>query len=258
MYSEERQDKIEQYILKNDSASVQELSSLFSVSEVTIRKDLEELQKGNRIIRTHGGAMIKYSNSAQFYFQDLKVKCPFEKKIIARKAMEYICDGDVILLDGSTTTNELAIAIAASSLKDLTIVTTSLSVAMLFSDKEHFPIYLIGGSLNKKMNTLCGAYAEQQIASYSVDKAFIGINGVDPYFGFSASELSEVAMKNAIFRSCSQCFIMADHTKFDKRYFLKVFDLSDKICRLITDDRPDLISYEEYESRIPLVRVKTH
>ncbi|MDO4521707.1 MAG: DeoR/GlpR family DNA-binding transcription regulator [Eubacteriales bacterium] len=253
MFTDERQEKIEQYILKNDSASVQELSTLFSVSEVTIRKDLEELQKGNRIVRTHGGARVKYSNSSLFYFQDLVVKCPEEKHIIAQKALEFIEDGDTIFLDGSTTTNELAFLIQDSDLKELKVITSSLSVAMLFQENESYSVMVIGGSLNKRMNTVEGAFMELQMSYLTVEKAFIGINGIDAEFGFSTSEVTEASAKRAICRSANRCFVMADHTKFNKRYFIKAFDIDGGADYLITNDRSDLIDYSPYEEKISLI-----
>ena len=96
MFAKERQSKIEQLILERGSASVLRLSQMFNVSEVTIRKDLDELQKGNRVVRTHGGAVVKYQSRPDWCFQNLAVVCLEEKQQIARTALEFIEDGESI------------------------------------------------------------------------------------------------------------------------------------------------------------------
>ena len=145
MFARERQENIAKLILEKESVSVVELSELYDISEVTIRKDLEELQRQGRVIRTHGGAVSLYKPSAAFSFQDLSVKCIEEKQQIARTAIDLIADGDSIILDGSTTVQELAKLIVGSGKKDLTIITTSINTAGFFFDKKEGFFFLVGG-----------------------------------------------------------------------------------------------------------------
>ena len=230
MFAKERQSKIEQLILERGSASVLRLSQMFNVSEVTIRKDLDELQKGNRVVRTHGGAVVKYQSRPDWCFQNLAVVCLEEKQQIARKALEFIEDGDSILMDGATTVRELAVLINSSELKNITIITNSIELAQTF-DREAIEVILVGGSLNPKLNTVTGPIAERNISYINVDKCFIGISGIDEAFGFSTDEFSDAAIKLNICRSSKQSFVLADHTKFRKRYLAKVFDLDGyRVC----------------------------
>lgn len=253
MFTEERQEKIEQYIIERGSVSVLELSNRFDVSEVTIRKDLEELQKGDYIVRTHGGAMMKYSSLPRPYFQDLVVKCQDEKRNIAKKALEFIKDGDAIILDGSTTVNELAVMISTSSLKNLTIVTTSITTAQIFANNEEVSVLLIGGFLNKRMNTVEGTIAVQQIQNIAADKCFIGMDGIDSSFGFSTTSFVEAAVKQSVAKASKKSFVLLDHTKFNKKYFSKVFELNGDVDCVITGKRRNSINYDVIESQLELV-----
>lgn len=253
MFTEERQKIIEQYIIDKGSVSVLELSGRFGVSEVTIRKDLEELQKGEYIIRTHGGAMIKYPSLPRPHFQELVVKCQEEKLNIARKAMEYIDDGDAIILDGSTTVNELAALVNASSLKHLTVVTTSITTAQLFNGNDEISVLLIGGFLNKRMNTVEGSVTEEQLRGITVDKCFMGMDGIDNVFGFSTTGFMEAAVKRAICQASNRCFVLIDHTKFNKKYFSKVFDLNGDVDYVITGRRHKSIDYKKVEEQLELI-----
>lgn len=253
MFTEERQEKIEQYIIERGSVSVLELSNRFDVSEVTIRKDLEELQKGDYIVRTHGGAMMKYPSLPRPHFQDLVIKCQDEKREIAKKAFEFVRDGDAIILDGSTTVNELAVMISTSSLKDLTVVTTSITTAQIFAKSEDISILLIGGFLNKRMNTVEGTIAVQQLQSITADKCFIGMDGIDNNFGFSTSSFIEAAVKQSIANASNKTFVLLDHTKFNKKYFSKVFDLNGVVDCVITGKRHNSINYKVIENQLELI-----
>ncbi len=252
MFARERQENIAKLILEKESVSVVELSELYDISEVTIRKDLEELQRQGRVIRTHGGAVSLYKPSAAFSFQDLSVKCIEEKQRIARTAIDLIADGDSIILDGSTTVQELAKLIVGSGKKDLTIITTSINTAVLFKDKEDVSVVLIGGVINFRMNTMEGVIAEKQLRDLCLDKGFVGINGIDREFGFSTSSFNEAEIKKVFMESARETYVLADHTKFDKKYMVKVIGLEDGGRHIITN-RKYGYDYSEWEEKIDMI-----
>lgn len=252
MFARERQESIAKLIREKESVSVVELSELYDISEVTIRKDLEELQKQRRIIRTHGGAVSLYKPTSAFTFQDLSVKCMEEKRRIAEVAADLIADGDSIMLDGSTTVQELAKLIVSSEKKELTIITTSLNTAVLFKDKEDVSVILIGGIVNFKMNTTESVTAEKQVRDLYADKSFVGINGIDSEFGFSTFSLYEAAIKRSFADAARESYLLADHTKFDKKYMVKVADLKKSYNYLITN-RKHGYDYSDYEEKINIL-----
>lgn len=252
MFAKERQSKIEQVILERGSASVLKLSRMLGVSEVTVRKDLDQLQKENRIVRTHGGAVVKYQSRPNVRFQNLVSVCVEEKQLIAKKALEFIEDGDSIVLDCSTTVCELAVLINASELKNLTVITNSIMTAQVFS-KDTIEVIIVGGSLNPNINAVMGPIAENNIAALNADKCFLGMNGVDEEFGFSTDGFSDAAVKVSICKSSKQSFVLADHTKFGKKYLAKVFDLDEEIDYLITDRKCEDADYQAIEKKIQVI-----
>ena len=251
MFTEERQSRIEQVILDRGSVSVQELSELFNVSEVTIRKDLDELQKGDTIKRTHGGAVAKYHALERAAFQSLTNRRKQEKKAIARKALTFVEDGDTILMDGSSTTSELAHLLESSGIRDLTVIPTSLIIAQIVNNGK-IKVILLGGDLDPKMSSVSGPLTENLLSQFSVDKGFIGVNGIERRFGFSADGFQEAAVKLAIGHASRETFVLADHSKFRKKFLAKVCDLKGVFQYLITD-RHAGIDYSELENMVDVV-----
>jgi DeoR family fructose operon transcriptional repressor len=147
MFAEERQSKIYEIIYQQQTVKVTELSRLLDISEATIRRDLDEMQLQNKIIRTHGGAMLAYSvgrpiNSAELMAKDVELK-----HRIASVAYEHIKDHDTLLLDSSSTVYELARMIASEQRANLRIITTSLLVVQALSNCKTYKVMIIGGEL---------------------------------------------------------------------------------------------------------------
>lgn len=250
MFAGERRKQMEQYILGKGSVSVQELKDLYGVSEVTIRKDLDELSSNGLIIRTHGGAMIKYQSKQDLRLSDLTILYPDEKKAIARKALEFIENGDSIIFDASTTVLELAIVLNESSLENITVITSSVKVSEVLT-RDGINVVLLGGSVNKKMASVFGPLTETQLRSLNVDKCFIGVNGVDTEYGISVGGFSEAALKNAMRQSSKMFFVLTDHSKFQKKYMARVMSIGE-VSNIITDRVPG-IDYSPYERRTEIV-----
>ena len=122
MFSEERKEKILEIVNRKKSVKVSELSEVLKTSEVTVRRDLDELHNEQKLYRTHGGALILNHGQYELPWQELAVLQIEEKRKIAKRAVKYVCDNDVIILDDSTTALELAKLIAAGSYNNLTVV----------------------------------------------------------------------------------------------------------------------------------------
>lgn len=250
MFAGERRKQMEQYILGRGSVSVQELKELYGVSEVTVRKDLDELSGNGLIFRTHGGAMIKYQSKQDLRFSDLTVLYPDEKKAIARRSLEFIEDGDSIIFDASTTVLELALMLNESSLEDITVITSSVKVSEVLI-RDGINVVLLGGNVNKKMASVYGPLTEAQLRLLNVDKCFIGVNGVDIEYGISVGGFSEAALKNAMRQSAKMFFVLTDHSKFQKKYMARVMSIGE-VSGIITDKSSD-IDYSPYERRTQIV-----
>lgn len=250
MFVKERQEKIEQIIVSQGSATVLELSELFDVSEVTIRKDLDELSKKDLITRMHGGAVAKYQSMLSVEMSDLASSHPEEKKQIARCAMNYIKEGDSILLDASSTVMELALLINESDIRNLVVITPCISIAQVLT-RDAIQIIIIGGDFNRRLNTSRGHLTVNQINSLSADKCFIGVNGIDDKFGYSAGEFEDAAIKKAMVDVSKQVFILADHSKMHKRYLAQIKKLDDEV--VVTDSYAKNIDYTTIEKKVTVI-----
>lgn len=222
MFAEERQDKIYDIICQRRSAKVSELSNLLEISEVTVRRDLDELQRQKLISRTHGGAVLQYSVGKAITAEELISKDQKSKQKIAKTAYEMIVDDDTLLLDSSSTVYELVKLIAVGKKKDLRVITTSLLVLQTLLECENCTVMIVGGEVNRSHHTVEGVVANRFIKDIRVDKCFCGVNGIDEEFGLSTPRYEDAEIKNLIEKSAVKSYILADYTKFGKVYLAKV------------------------------------
>ena len=240
MFAEERQERIFQIVNQRSSVRVSELSDELDISEVTIRRDLDELQRQKRIIRTHGGAMSTYSaGKGKTYSQHAAREVDLKQKI-AKAAYDMIQDDDTILLDNSSTVNEVVKLIAHGDKKNLRIITTSLVAPSMLEHKENCTVQIVGGEVNFKYQSVEGSSACRFVRGIRVDKSFVGINGVDEQFGFSTPRYADADIKNDILHSAHCSIILADHTKLGKTFLAHV----DSPNYLITDEMVTGFAYE--------------
>ena len=253
MFPEERQKKIIGILDEQKSVRVAELSKMLETSEVTIRRDLEELDKQNKLIRIHGGAMSAYSVGKAISAPELisNAKCIEEKRAISKLAYEYIDDYDTILMDSSSTVYELVKLIAAGTKRNLIIVTTSpLAVTALKDKGDNCKVIMLGGKFNYTHNTVEGYMAACLIKDMRADKCFFGINGIDESFGYSTPRPVDAEMKTLMAASSVHSFMLADSTKFGKSYFAKV---NVEVDYIITDARLERVSYSWLEGKTTLL-----
>ncbi|KKC28674.1 sugar metabolism transcriptional regulator [Caldanaerobacter subterraneus subsp. pacificus DSM 12653] len=243
MFGEERRLKIAEIISKDKSISVSELSKLFNVSESTIRRDLHVLEEKGFIQRTHGGAILKTGTHYEpAFFEKEEVELEAKRKI-GRIAASLIEEGDTILLDSGTTTLEIA-----RNLKNmrLTVVTNSPLIAIELSKYEDIELIVTGGIQRWRTKALVGPIAEMVIRQFKVDKAFIGTNAISFEDGLMTPDLIEANTKKTMIEVASEVYVVADHTKFGKKSFVKFADLKD-ITAIITDDEIDYEVVKKYE-----------
>ena len=253
MFTTERQKLIEAYILEHGSVTVQELSDKFQVSSVTVRKDLSELEKSASIQRMHGGAVPRYKSAQEDHFQTLTDRCRDEKYAIGKKALSLVEDGDTIMLDASTTGQVFASVLADAGLTGLTVITTSVFTAQTLM-AGGIRVITVGGEMNLNIGAAEGPIATGQISDLHADKGFIGVNGIDRQFGFSVDSLQEAAIKRSICTSSRKTFVLADYTKFNRRYMAKIYGIEDGAIRgLITDRQHENIDYGFLKNKIKLI-----
>ena len=212
--TEERKQTILERLNRENRVYVSDLSQALEVSEVTIRKDLKELEERGALRRTHGGAAnLEEKGAVEPSLDKLLQVHTEEKRAIARGAYKFLEDGDSLLLDASSTVRELAHLIRDGDRRELNVITPALHVAQGLSSCEHVQVIQIGGMVRRSLVTAMGPIATEDLRGLHVDKAFIGVNGIDPAVGLTTQNILECEVKRHIVEACTQSFVLADSSK---------------------------------------------
>lgn len=232
MFGEERKSVILSLIEQQTRVDVQELCEKFKVSESTVRRDLREMEEAGTIKRTHGGAISVKTVNFEPSFMEKEISRQAEKKAIARKALQWIREGDTVLLDAGTTTFYLLKELTAFA--KLTVVTNSLILPTDMNIHPGIDIMMLGGMVRPGILSLVGPFAEKCLDLINVDKAFIATNGIDLKEGLTTPNLLEADIKHKMIQRADQVFLLSDSSKFKQVSFTKFADLQEiDIC--ITD-----------------------
>jgi len=210
----ERQSIIERELAKQGFVLVPAMSEMLQCSEETVRRDLKELEKAGKLTRTHGGAYLldKYDKSYPTALR--KTYMHRTKGKLARLAMQYIRENEVIMLDSSTTCLALAEALVQSQI-NLTIITNSLPICNLCNDRNtNINLICIGGTFRRRTSSFTDYHTIDVLATYHADRAFISCPKVSMEFGLSDNHLSESRVREYMIKNSSSSYLIVDHTKF--------------------------------------------
>jgi len=210
----ERKEQIRQHIEGKIHVSVLHLCALFSVSEATIRRDLEELEAEKLIKRTHGGASPITPPSRQSEVNRRRYECEEEKEAIARSAAELIEDGDTIFLGSGSSIQALTKYLREK--KNLTVITNSLPVVNELVHFNNAKVIVTGGWLRKSELSLLGHITEKSLEELRADKVILGSEAIHPDQGLTNSYLPETRTDRAIIKLSARVIILVDHSKFNK------------------------------------------
>jgi DeoR/GlpR family transcriptional regulator of sugar metabolism len=192
--------------------NVGELADRFGVSVVTIRKDLDELGAEGLLERTFGGAVFSHRSRFNRSFLHRALEHRQEKRAIAAAALEYIQDGDTIILDAGTTTLALA-QLLKEQVKSAFVITCSVPVALELSTAG-YDILLLGGIVRNKSLALLGRETLRIIERYRADKAFLGSTGFTAEMGHSTPNPDDAQIKEALIRIADKTFVLVDSSKY--------------------------------------------
>lgn len=232
----DRQTIIEQELAKNGSVLISTLGGLLNCSEETIRRDLKELEAGGKLTRTHGGAYLMEKYDKSYPTKLRKVLYPEIKTQLARHALQYINENDVIMLDSSTTCLTLAEAILDQQI-NVTIITNSLLICSLCNEQaSNINLICLGGSFRRRTSSFTGFHTTAALDRYCADKAFLSCPKVTLERGMSDNHLNESLVREAMLAHAQQKILLMDHTKFGPDTNILFGDLK-QIDAIITDDR---------------------
>ncbi len=241
----ERHQKIVEIVNEKLSVRVSELSQIFGVTEETIRRDLEKLEKENLLQRSHGGAVSVKKEETEIPYLEREITNATEKRKIAVEAVRLIFPGDQIVLDASTTAWYMA-----KELPDmpLSVITNSIKVALELSKKEQIKVISTGGMLLPESLSYVGPLAERSLQMYHVNKAFISCKGVHLNAGLSDANEWQALLKKQMMQISDETILMVDSTKFGTRTFVQVAGL-DEVDQVITDSNISHDYVEEFKEK---------
>lgn len=232
MLANQRRQKIFELLKEDGSAKVIELARIFRVTEVTVRQDLEKLEKGGLIIREHGGAYLKSIKDSVSSFTLLNTDNMDKKRAIGKMAASLIENGDTIILDSGSTTTEIAKNILEK--KGLTVITNSLNIALILGANPSFQVIVTGGEFKPPTLSLTGQKAADFLKDIHVDKLFLATAGISLRSGLTYPSISDIMVKKAMIDAAAYTFLVADSTKIDKNALASLGALS-LIHYFITD-----------------------
>ncbi len=227
-----RRSEMLEILNKQDNISVSDLSQMFGVSEVSIRNDLSHLELKGLLIRTRGGAIKKQPVNFDLSLNQRLKKFFKEKQKIGRKAVEYIKEGDTIVMDSGSTT--LKIAKNLDKFKQIKLITNSLPIAEIVADYEGVEVIIPGGVMRPEMRSLVGPMAERNLLQYYCDIAFLAVDGIDCDYGISTPVVFEATFCKTMIDIAKRVIVVSDSSKFKRRSFVKIASM-DEIDMVITD-----------------------
>lgn len=229
-----RRQKIVDIIQEKKKVLVQELATSFSVTEETIRRDLEKLEDQGILKRTYGGAIINQGTNVDMPLDMREISNKEGKMRIAEQVSQSIQEGDTLMLDSSSTAFYVAKCIKKNK-KKVTIITNSLKVLLELQDSRDINLILAGGTFRETSKSFIGKWAEGVVRNYFVNKAIICCKGMDIKRGVMDSNEQEAEIKKLMAKSADKVVLVVDSMKFDRSSFVNIMDFSD-IDYLYTDE----------------------
>jgi len=250
-----RKGRIRKLLLQHETVSIPKLATSFGVSEMTVRRDLDELEREGEARRTHGGAVAAERMSFEFNFHQRRLSYQRQKQAIAREAARLIQPDQRLIIDNGTTTLELALEIKDRG--GVTVITPSLAVASALQFSEGIHTILLGGSLRRGRPDLTGGLTEFTLDLFAADLVFQGADGIDREGWIYNEDVQLARVDQKMRERGAKTFILCDSTKLGRTALIRGGHLRN-VAGLITDDgiALDLLaSWREMDLNVIVVKV---
>lgn len=237
MLKTERHSELLQLIRKQGFIQTDELASLLNVSQVTIRRDIKELDQKKLICMQYGGAAtldFLQIRPEPEYETKMQLNAP-QKKAIGREALNYINDGDTLIIDAGTTCLEIAMHIAVATFSGLSVITNDILSCNELSANQNIKVIMLGGITRNNYHNVYGPYAESIVSNLRANKFFFAFDGFTDKRGFSSTFLEEIPLKQKMIESSSSVIAVSDSSKIGEDALYKICG-PEKIDRIITDN----------------------
>ncbi|NQU11384.1 DeoR/GlpR transcriptional regulator [bacterium] len=216
--------------------TVTQFARRLGVSSMTVRRDLQALERGGRVVRTHGGAALAERVAFDFSFLERSRVARDAKIAIATAVLPLLGEARTVLLDSGTTT--LALAQLLRGRTGLTVITTSLPIASELQFSPGIELLLLGGFLRRDTPDLGGALTEANLETLRADVAFIGADAIDARGGVYNNVLAVGRMLRRMAASAARVYVLADSAKLGRTSLVRFGQLS-RWAALVTDARAD-------------------
>lgn len=234
---ENRRNKILELLMQKGKVKVVELSKLFGISEVTIRNDLSDLEQAGLLERIHGGAVSTYRAYYNMSLHERMRTNEEEKRRIAAACASVISDGDTIMINSGTTT--LFTVQELRSVRNLTIVTNSISIAQEVTVNSKANVILLGGNFNTQYQFTYGDDTISQLKKYKADKLILSADGVCVEEGITTYHHLESEVNRQMISRANKTIVVADYTKIGRASFSYI-DSIDSVDLLITNQKASI------------------
>jgi DeoR/GlpR family transcriptional regulator of sugar metabolism len=228
----ERRQRIAQLLEEQGSVRVSALAANYGVTEETIRRDLEDLERAGFLKRTYGGAVAWKGTGYESPYDARRELQLDEKLAIAKKAAELVADGETLFLDASTTTLYLARQLIGR--RDLGIITNSIQIVSELGGQKGLTVVATGGKLRDKSLSCVGPLAARVLREYHPDWAFISCKGFSPKRGLLDTNDLEVELKRLALKNANVGVALVDSSKFQKPALLQIGPV-ESVAKIITD-----------------------
>jgi DeoR/GlpR family transcriptional regulator of sugar metabolism len=226
----ERHTKILELLTETKKVAVTDLSSLLNVSQVTIRKDLDQLENKGLIVRAHGFATLNSSddiNNRLAFHYDIKQK-------IAKLASLEVADGETVMIESGSCCALLALELAQTK-QDVTLITNSAFIADYVRKVGKIRIVLLGGEYQKESQVMVGPMVRKCAETFFVDKFFIGTDGFSEISGFTGNDYMRSETVRDLTRQANKVVVLTESSKFNQVGTVSLLPIQN-IHSVITDD----------------------
>jgi DeoR/GlpR family transcriptional regulator of sugar metabolism len=235
VFAEERQQHIARSVEEHGRARVAELAAMFRVSGVTIRKDLDVLERQGRLQRTHGGAVAATRGGAERAFDVRERLQRTEKDAIGRAAAAMVEDGESIALDASTTALAMARHLRSQRVwLHLTVITNGLRIAEELAGFQGITVVMPGGFVRWEALSVVGPLGEGIFGKVNIHRAFLGAAGFALETGMSDATEEEAQIKRLYVAGAGEVVGLVDHTKWERAAFA-TFCPTSELDAVVTD-----------------------
>ncbi|HXL96021.1 MAG TPA: DeoR/GlpR family DNA-binding transcription regulator [Streptosporangiaceae bacterium] len=243
MLASQRRQQIAEALEREGAVRVADLVTMLGVSDMTVRRDLDVMQRAGLLTKVHGGAMMPGNSAEEPSFEAKLSQYPNEKVAIARAAAALVRPGNSVAVSSGTTTWALARWLPPG----ITVLTNSVSLAEELRRIKHDSTVVLSGGVPTPSNALVGPVADAAIRSLNVDVLILGVYGMDSKSGFTTPNIAEAETDRTLVSCARRTVVVADHTKWRTVGLAQIGPLS-MAHTLITDDGLDSQARESLSS----------